>query len=356
MMLTGISCLQAGPQPLSLRLKPNQNIKQLTTTNFDIYLDFSEDFIEQIKKETASQQPEETALLHYGLSQLRKDKPACSCSMQTTRTTKVLDDHEQYYSVSFSNRCDRFTLQENLLNNFTIVFNAEKPEKNFSNLPIPVDFSEIDQIVNMNETITCQIAKDGTVVGIDNIHQLVMEKSTERGWSKEFTTQMSLGIGFGSLLIPQLKVATVLTGMRLSDTPRKVGEVWSQPFVTVPPMIEPAIPEEYLPMLKLLDQKITFLENKDGFAKFSIEFPAEESQRFTMPDKEAFISFNGSILKGKIKIDTSTGLIADAEFISDFSVAISRIKEDHPAEQDVAKSEITFRIVANTGIETHSNP
>ena len=346
-ILTGISSLQADSLPLALRLKQNQEIKQSSTFGFDVYLEVSDQFMEEMKKENASRPTEQTALMLHGLSQLRKDKPACTGSFQSIHHAKVLENKDQYYTVSSKNRVNKFSLQESLLNNFALTFNADKPEKNFSNLPVPIDFKEIERAMNHQEAVVVQIAKNGTLVDITNLHQVILSRSAENGWSEDQTAQICAGAGLASLMIPQLKIACHLTGIRLPDSSKKIGESWIQPFITVPPMLEPSIPQRYLPLLELLNQKITLLEQEGSVAKFSVEFPATTSHLFPIPENEIDIALDGHFLKGTMKVNVDTGLIIDAEGISDFTLTISNTKD-----KDKMLNDLVCRFVATLGIET----
>lgn len=349
LIFAGMSSLQAEPLPLSLRLKEGQKIKQTVSLDFSCYLEASEQFSDQIKKMHETQPTEETVLYMHALNQLTVDKPVFTGNVKTTVQSTILKDHGQYYTISTSSVGNKFSIQENLINQFSLAYDADNPKNNFSNLPFPIDFKQIDEAMKQTEAITSHVTKDGTVIAFDDLEQKISTQAKKNGLPSNQLAQISETIGSISQLTPQFKLPSYLTGIRLPNTLMKIGESLNQPYITIPDEIKASIPQEALPLLALLEQKITLIEKNGEYAKFSIEMPLTQPPAIPVSDNDQ-ITFKGTLFKGNMTINVNTGLLVKSNLATDFSIIFSSKEES----QGTMSDEITLRFVSRGQTETES--
>ena len=347
-LLIGFNCVQAENNSLELRLKKNQQIEQLNTVGFDLYFDVSEDYTTKVRQQFIMNPTAENGMLFQVLNGLSINKPAFSGSLQTRTLSTVIDTNHNNSTVQQKSKCQKCSLQENLINNFTLTYHADKPEKNFTNLPIPFEFNKFGR----ENSSTIQVATDGTLLNVENIEQLIAERFAEEGLPDELKAQILSVLGAFYQSIPEMKIPTYLTGIHLPSTTRQVGDSWTQKVLTVPSEFVSKMSEKDQQLLSLTDEKITLLHREKGSATFYVELPVVQKQEFTTPDDALKISFNGVLLSGDIKIDEATGLLTEAELISDFTITISKI-EGHPSPALAEMpNQVTFRFNGTVGTET----
>lgn len=337
---------------LELNLKANEQIEHLTTMGFDLYVDLPKDYIEQTRKKIEANPTAETIALSLALSNVLKEHPVLTGQVQHTRASTVLESKPDHYLINANTDSLKFSLQENLLGNFSMSYNSSKPEKNFSSFPFPIDFSAIDKEMKNQSHLIMQIAKDGTLESINNLDQLIYKSAQETNspFTGDQMVQLTQMVEIISHAITQVKAPSYITSIHLPKAPKEIGESWSQPCLTVPQEWQALLPAEVLPALNLLEQNLTLVERKEGISTFKLELPAKESLNITLPEGIS-ISIEGTLMKGIVKITEATGVVSDAELLTDYTIKFSKVKDKQSPQLDEMPDYIIVRLVATLGVE-----
>ncbi len=273
--------------------------------------------------------------------------------MQHTRSTTILEAKPEYYTINACTNSLKFSLQENLLGNFSMAYNSSNPEKNYSNFPFPIDFSALDKEIKNQSHLIMQVSRDGTLDNISNLDQLVYKTTAESKavLSPDQMAQLAQLIEISSHAISQVKAASYLTAIHLPKTSKDIGDSWSNQCLTVPQEWRALLPEEILPALSLLEQKLTLVKREKGIATFKVELPAKDSLKLSLPEG-VDLAIEGTLLKGVVKIHEATGVVSDAELLTDYSIKLSKVKDKQSPQLDEMPDYITVRLVATLGVES----
>lgn len=342
---------------LQLKLKQNQQMEHLTTMGFDLYVDLPKEYVELTRKKIEANPTAETIALSLALSNMLREQPVLTGQVQHTRLSTVLETKSDHYLISANTNNLKFSLQENLLGNFSMAYNSKKPEKNFSNFPFPIDFTAIDKEMKNQSHLIMQVAKDGTLESISNLDQLIYQNTvdSQQSLTCDQMAQLAQMMEIVSHAITQVKAPSYITSIHLPKDPKEIGDSWSNQCLTVPQEWRALLPEEVLPALNLLEQNLTLVDRKAGVATFKIELPAKESLSITLPEGVA-ISIDGTLMKGLVKIDEATGVVADAELLTDYTIKFSKVKVNQSPQLDEMPDYIIVRLVATLGVESITTP
>jgi hypothetical protein len=317
--LITLTCMaSAESKPFSLALKKDQQFTQKGSIDLNVYLDLPAAYIQKLKNELG--QSPEMMPASLALNNFRNNQPVISGTSDVTSTFKVLEKHpDSSYVIQTSLSSVVFSVKENLLNGFTMNYDSGNPEKNFTNIPFPIDFQAIDQQLALNQNSTVVIGKNGALKKIQspNIPEIIPDP--ELPLFLQWLGEMSNSID-------QLNLPSSLTYMIFPELPLAAGQTWHSPLFTLPKDIIDSIPLDLQPLLQLLDQKTTLINRDKGIATFQIEMPLVTQLKVNLP--EGFrLSYEGILLKGILHIQESTGLLLDCHLTSDYSLTLYPPKE-----------------------------
>lgn len=314
-------------EKISLSFNPIAGTQQelTTTASSKVYVDISDEAIETISN--ASEDP----FIKFLLSKYTKETPFVTYEIESGETVTLTGVNESEYSVNLNYNYLTISFFETIFNSKTSIDtrdlkNAKIQGPFFKETQLQID--EIEKYINDEKMIiNFLINSQGKVtvpIDIPNFSNTNLDEKN--------TFQMTI--------IP------------LPETPVEVGESWMTKLITISDEDLELIPEEYKPLLALLDQKVTFIESTNGIATLEVSQEITNPIKITVPNYGELI-FAGTLMKGTYKVDEKTGIIHENEQKSDFSITAINKASLNDKEQITIRFVSESKLISN-GITTPS--
>lgn len=309
-------CCASGPvaaaqthTPLRINVKEGQKFEHDISASMEMILELPDEFLDN---QAASLFPAGNSdfMFKLLLAKIKEKKPLINLNMAVNIEYEILPaPANELILASHRTKALKMSAHE-LVMGMGFDYDSLHPEKNYSTLPVPFDFKELDTLLG-NASVTEKMTNRGAIIGYEGLNALLASMNPAQAKeAQSLYTQLST-----------MEIPSSLCNMIFPENGIRAGDEWQKMILQLPEPILKEIKAElsFLDPEALLSVHYKVLSRESGVTTIEVSFPSDKIENLDT-GKGVTVSTEGFLLHGTLTFDDATGVAKAGSFVYDFKI------------------------------------